>query len=138
MNNGSNRTAWATKRGRSALVLLLAVLMLVVSCPFKRLLRAETGVQTNAQKTIKRQCAEQTAAVVQHNVCCGQKQKITLVQLHDNKQELPAADFVADLDRQAGFAIQYFLSGTDEAIQTAISSAPSLLPLFLQHRRLLI
>lgn len=138
MNNGSNETAWATKKGRSALVLLLAVLMLVVSCPFKRLLQAETGVQTTAQKTIKRQGAEQTAAVVQQNVCCGQKQKITLVQLHDNKQELPATDFVAYLDHQAGFAIQYFLSGTGNAPTALRVPAPSLLPLFLQHRRLLI
>jgi hypothetical protein len=136
MNTGSNKIAFATNKGRTAFLFLLAVLMLVVSCPFKRLLQAENNLQTS-QQSVKGNGAERKVATYQNACSCAQKQKITLVKFEIGKQQLPVPEFLAEYNFQTGFSIPYFLSGTEKQYQLFSATSPSL-PLFLQHRRLLI
>lgn len=137
MNSSINYNSVATTKGRTALLFLLAVLMLVVSCPFKRLLQTENNSQTSPQ-SVKWNGAERKVAAYQNTCNCAKKQKITLVKIEISKQKLPAPEFIAEQNFQTGFSIHYFLSGTEKQYPFFSASSPSSLPLFLQHRRLLI
>jgi hypothetical protein len=138
MNTSINIKALATNKGRTALLFLLTVLMLVVSCPFKRLLQIESNPQAAAQSSVKWNSADRKVATYQTGCSCAKKQKITLVKFEVNKQTLPASDFLADQNFQTGFSLHYFLSGLEtQYSHSAFTSFPPL-PLFLQHRRLLI
>lgn len=112
--------------------------MLVVSCPFKRLLQSDSNAQTSTQQSARWNGTDRKAAVYKNANCCAQKQKITLVKLVVSKQDVPSPHVVAGDNLQTGFAIPYFLSGTEKLHAQCFASSPSPLPLFLQHRRLLI
>ncbi|HJW16685.1 MAG TPA: hypothetical protein VJ499_06180 [Flavisolibacter sp.] len=125
-------------KGKTAFLFLLAVLMLVVSCPFKRLLQAENNFQAFAQQSIKWNDNASQGIASKNTFCCSQKQKIILVKPTISKQQLPGSDILANQNLHTGFAIHYFLNGT-ERLHKAFAIPPvSTLPLFLQHRRLLI
>ena len=130
--------AFVTKRHKTAFLFLLAILMLIVSCPFKRLLQSDSSLLASAQRSIKWSGADRNAAAYSNTSCCIQKQKITLIKLVVSKQEVPAPDFVAENNLQTGFAIPYFLSGTELLYAASDSSSFTSLPIFLKHRRLLI
>lgn len=116
---------------------MLALLMLVVSCPVKRLLQSGNNLQTS-QQSVKWNGAERQVAAY-HNACsCAKKQKITLVKFEISKQKLLVPEFLAAQNFQSGFPLHYFLNGTEKQYQRFFASSPSSLPLFLQHRRLLI
>ena len=136
MNNRINKKAVVESKGGKRLFFLLAILMLVVSCPFKRLLINSPEQQISWQSSSKWKSAEKKIAAEKNLSCCLQKQKQTLVNQVVSKQEIPAPDFVASPASQKGFAIPYFLSGTKTSLFFAISLDP--LPLFLTNRRLLI
>jgi hypothetical protein len=137
MNAGININKITTNKGKTAFLFLLAILMLVVSCPFKRLLQTENNGQTS-QQSVKWNGAERKATTYQNACSCAQKQKITLVKIEISKQKLPAPEFFAEQNLQNGFSIHYFLSGSEKQYPLFSASSPSSLPLFLQHRRLLI
>lgn len=137
MNSSIKQYSVATAKGRTALLFLLAALMLVASCPFKRLLQTENNSQTS-QPSVKWNGAERKVAAYQSDCPCAKKQKITLVKFDISKQKLPAPEFIAEKNFQTGFSIHYFLSGTEKQYPFFSASSPSSLPLFLQHRRLLI
>lgn len=137
MDTRSNKNSLTTNKGRTAFLFLLAVLMLVVSCPFKRLLQTENTGQSS-QQSVKWNGAERKVAAYQSDCSCAKKQKITLVKFEVSNQQLPTPEFLAEQNYPTGFSIHYFLSGTKKQYQHFSSSIPSSLPLFLQHRRLLI
>lgn len=138
MNTGIHQKSVITNKGKTALLFLLAVLMLIVSCPFKRLLQTDSNIQASSQSSVKWSGAERKVAAYQNACSCAQKQKITLVKFEVSKQKLPASDFLADQNGQTGFSLQYFLSGLEKNYSPSASTSVSSLPLFLHHRRLLI
>lgn len=138
MDTGIALRTYATTKGKLAFLFLLATLMLVVSCPVKRLLQAQSSVQAWAQKSVKWNGAGRQETVHKNTSCYVQKQKITRVEIAVSNQEQQTPGFSSDQNVQAGFGLHYFLSGTEMHASSAISTSVSPLPLFLQHRRLLI
>lgn len=138
MNTGRYQKVVAANKGKTALLFLLATLMLVVSCPFKRLLQTESNAQASSPSSTKWNGADRKVAAYQAACSCAQKQKITLVKIDVSKQKLPASDFLADQNGQTGFSLHYFLSGLEKEYNPVASTSVPPLPLFLQHRRLLI
>ncbi len=117
---------------------MLSLLMLVVSCPFKRLLQEESNHRLTAQPSPKSNGIDRQVAAYEAKFCCAQKQKITLVKTDSKEQKIQAPDFISAQHVQAGFALHYFLSGTEKHFSNVEPTSVSSLPLFLQHRRLLI
>jgi hypothetical protein len=125
-------------KGKSAFLFLIAVLMLVVSCPFKRLLQAENNIQAFAQQSNKWNNTVSQGITSNGTSCCLQKQKIILAKPVISKQQLTGSDILVNQNLLSGFAIHYFLSGTEKPGEHFTLSTISSLPLFLQHRRMLI
>ena len=138
MNAYINIKTGKPNRGKTAFLFLLALLMLVVSCPFKRLLQADSHTRVAAHPSPKRNGIESQTAAYDAKFCCAQKQKITLVTTDSKEQKLQALDFISAQHVQTGFALHYFLSGTEKHFSNVEPALVSSLPLFLQHRRLLI
>ena len=115
----------------------LAFLMLLLSCPIKRVLQQRAADTWEiASKTSVGPKANRTAAAYSVSVCCdGKKQAVgSSVNAAKYKSNLQVADFYA---AQTGFGIHYFLSRLSADAVDQFSASQSL-PLFLQHRRLLI
>lgn len=138
MNTGSNNKALATNKGRSAFLFLLALLMLVVSCPFKRLLQADNNTRVAAHPSPRTNGIDRQTAAYETKSCCVQKQKITLVNADGKDQNVKAPEFISTQDGQTGFALHYFLNGTEKQFSPVGPTNLSSFPLFLQYRRLLI
>jgi hypothetical protein len=138
MNIGSNNKVIMPMKGKSAFLFLIAILMLVVSCPFKRLLQAENNIQAFAQQSTKWNNTISQGITSNSSSCCSQKLKTTLVNPDKTKQQLTGPDIVSTRNLQTGFTIHYFLSGAERLYKPFPSSSVSSLPLFLQHCRLLI
>lgn len=137
MTTGSHKKEFAANKGKTPFLFLLAALMLVVSCPFKRLLQAENNVQATAKQSIRGNSAERQGTAYKNISCCTQKQNITLANPVLSTQKLQAPDLLID-QHKSGFSIHYFLSGTKKQSEAIAISSLYPLPLFLQHRRLLI
>lgn len=120
----------------SALVFALAVLLLVVSCPLKRFLQLNTGSSISFRKGTSLQTA--TSTNYQAASCCSIKKKIVLVEASKSKQAKPTAHVFVIHTEQSGFEIHDYLSRTDVNLHLTLPARLSPLPLFLQHRRLLI
>lgn len=133
-----NAKRGGTNRGRTALLFLLALLMLVVSCPFKRLLQADSSARVVAHPSPKINGLDRQTAAFEVKFCCAQKQKITLVKTESSQQEVKIPDYISSQDGQTGFALHYYLSGTEKHDRYIEPASLISLPLFLQHRRLLI
>jgi len=126
----------------TALMFVLAVLMLVVSCPVKRLLQrnfvtnATSQVRTNEINSNQPSSANYNATAS----CVAIEKKVNLVNtsLLQQFKILPASLLPAHLNEQAGFGIYYFLSGISGKYVVLVFISLSSLPLFLQYRRLLI
>ena len=138
MNTGINKNALIKNKGKTAFLFLLAALMLVVSCPFKRLLQAENNLPASTHQSIKGNNAERQGSQYKNISCCAQKQQITIAKSAISKQQLPATDFLESKNFQHSFAIYYFLNGTDKHYSYPVTTSISSSSLFLQHRRLLI
>jgi hypothetical protein len=137
MNIDSNYNQMAARRGKISLLFLLSLLMLLVSCPFKRLIQTENNFQASTQQSIKWNDTESQTAN-KNTSCCVQKQKIILAKPVISKQQLPGSGILANQNLLNGFAIHYFLSGTEKTGKPYIISSVSPLPIFLRHRRMLI
>jgi hypothetical protein len=137
MKIANNYKEMAATRGKISFLFLLSILMLVVSCPFKRLIQTENNFQASTQQSIKWNDTESQTAN-KNTSCCVQKQKIILAKPVISKQQLPGSDILANQNLLTGFAIHYFLSGTEKTGNPYIISSVSPLPIFLRHRRILI
>jgi hypothetical protein len=137
MKIANNYKEIAATRGKISFLFLLSILMLVVSCPFKRLIQTENNFQASTQQSIKWNDTESQTAN-KNTSCCVQKQKIILAKPVISKQQLPGSDILANQNLLTGFAIHYFLSGTEKTGNPYIISSVSPLPIFLRHRRILI
>lgn len=138
MNTNTAIQSFQKRRFASACLFALAILMLVVSCPLKRAISNPTSSPFSPRITYSSFTQTTEVASITQATCCALKSSVALwdTKLKTQKAPLPIP-FIAS-SGQSGFKIPYFLSGTsqpDYASETALSFQ---LPLFLQHRRLLI
>lgn len=136
MNASANKQNTIGRRFSSALLFALAVLLLAVSCPVKRFFN--TNFANATQQSSKEESQPGKAAKYQSISCCSLKHKTILVKASFKKQNAPVPDVVLTGNSQSGFDINYFLSRTRNNHFRSAHSTVSSLPLFLQHRRLLI
>lgn len=124
------------------MVFVLAVLLLVFSCPLKRLLLTSAGVTTSyvsPARTTQTNINQRSSSDNNLVSCEVASSKVNFINIGATLQfKIPVLlnnDFIAE---QTGFRINYFLSGLSlEPLPLVISSSLSV-PLFLQHRGLLI
>ena len=142
MNTSKNKI-YSTGKAKLSLALLfaLAVILLVVSCPLKRLLQSNdivntaTATRTN-QTNINSGSSTQRAAIEN---CCAIKKKAVFAQTNlVQKVKLSSPLYVSNLFAERGFDIHYSLSRIKNNPAYVVSSNASSLPLYLQHLRLLI
>jgi uncharacterized protein (UPF0333 family) len=142
MNTSANKI-YSTGKAKLSLAFLfaLAVLLLVVSCPLKRLLPSNyvvynsTATRTN-QTNISTRSAAQLASIEN---CCAIKKKAVFVQSNLVQEiKLSSPLYVSNLYTERGFDIHYSLSRIKNKPAYLVSSNTSSLPLFLQHLRLRI
>jgi hypothetical protein len=137
MIRSAHNTSYKKQRVSSAILFVLAILVIVVSCPLKRMLNSSTS--TASPRIANVSVSQSTSVGTPSQVsCCALKAKVTLLgaELKAQKTPLPVS-FIASISL-SGFDIPYFLSGTVKAYYDTETFVSSNLPLFLQHRRLLI
>ena len=118
-------------------MLALSVLMLILSCPVKKFLEINDNMPVSVEKGIKQKTGLAISARYNSNYCCFAKE-MTVVE-HENQfssHSKPGKNF-AEFAAQTGFDIHYFLSRSKSRISNAEYTLLSL-PLFLEHRSLLI
>ena len=142
MNTSTNRIYSSPKAVfHTALLVVLSVVLLVVSCPLKRILqndftaRSSSPVRTN-QTNINLATASDYYALADG---CGIKQQVTFGKFNlSQKVNIPISTALSYISTQSGFGLNYFLSRISFKNTILSASIPSLLPLFLQHLLLLI
>ncbi|HEY1114673.1 MAG TPA: hypothetical protein VGE66_13970, partial [Chitinophagaceae bacterium] len=119
-------------------VFTLALLVLVITCPLKRMVQQNLTASASTQK-FNRPVVHQSVAVDYSDTvsCCALKKKEHVIQASVVNPGVPSpARLVPYLTVVQGFGIHYFLSRDDHE-SPAFSLTVSLsLPLFLQHLRL--
>ena len=134
MNSHIQQRFLSGKRFSSAPLLMLAILMLIVSCPLKRMLQSNF-TSSFAAKTNQNSKAHTIHAA--NTSCLALKKKTAAVNANVKRHEAPPSLLLSDFRKQ-GFDLLYFLSGDLKKYNSFKTSAPSRLPPFLRHRRLLI
>lgn len=124
----------------AASVFTLALLILVVTCPLKRMVQGNLSASSSAQKfhrvTVHSSVAAEYTATAS---CCALKKKEYLIQGSVVKIGVPSPNsLVPYLTVVQGFGVHYFLSRADHEAPSFTPTASLSLPLFLQHLRLLI
>jgi uncharacterized protein (UPF0333 family) len=140
--NTSAHTIYSISKSKLSLAFLfaLAVLLLVVSCPLKRLLQSNyvvynsTATRTN-QTNINTDSAAQHASIEN---CCTIKKAVFVQSNLVQKIKLSSPLYISNLYTERGFDIHYSLSRIKNKPAYLVSSNTSLLPIYLQHLRLLI
>lgn len=124
-----------------ALTFALAITVLVLSCPLKRLLQSDSIFNaSNETKTGQTKINQRTS--VHYNFtdkCSIAAENAVLIKpavTQQHKLRLPL--YLSNISAQTGFDINYFLSGINYSRTQSVSSQHSTFPLFLQHLRLLI
>jgi hypothetical protein len=138
MNSRIHRPLLSGGRFSSGILMAMAVLVLAVSCPLKRMLQSNLPSFSSVSKAKKITNSEANANYTKNASCCGLQKKIVTVSASLKSSEILPAFFLPANDMASVFAIPYFLSGTAPEYNAANNFTPSALPLFLQHRRLLI
>jgi uncharacterized protein (UPF0333 family) len=141
MNTSVNKI-YSTGKAKLSLAFLfaLAMLLLVVSCPLKRLLQTNDIVNTSTatrtnQSNINSGSSTQRASVEN---CCALKKRAVFVQTNlVQKVKFSSPLYVSNLFTKRGFDIHYSLSRIKDAPAYVVSNTSSL-PIYLQHLRLLI
>lgn len=124
----------------TAFMFALAVMLLVVSCPLKRILQNDFSNSASSVRTNQTNINQATASdYYASTYACGIKQEVQLTKFHSSQQvNVPAYPDLSYISIQSGFGLNYFLSGISYKNTILSKSIISSLPLFLQHLRLLI
>lgn len=125
----------------SALSVALAVLILVVSCPVKRLLQNNfVYVSTTATKSSQTNLNQRSFADYSTAGNCSLTAHNTVLVKQDLSQQdkLPLPFHPSIISDEAGFDLNYFLTGLNPGSFTSANTLQRSIPLFLQHLRLLI
>lgn len=141
MNTSANHILLTGKAYKSAFLFALAVLLLVVSCPLKRLLQknegsySSTSVRSNQTNIDQRTNTGYSSA----DNCCVVKKKTSFAKSGlSQKVVVFTPSYLSNVSDASGFDINYYLSGVNYKAAHVAFSNPSSIPLFLQHLRLLI
>jgi hypothetical protein len=123
----------------SALMFSLALLILVVSCPLKRLLTDGMATSTSvprSNQTNNNQHSVKNYSDEFNSCSISDRPVFTSDLLHTVKVQAPV--YFQNIFNEPGYNIHYFLSGINYRYHSSTASLNSPLPLFLQHLRLLI
>ena len=125
------------KKAQTAFFFLLAMLMLVISCPVKRLANAGKQIPSASRQALKiSESNRQHAASYAAKSCCLEKFERT--EAKETHTVLPSLELTDMQSFQSGFAIYHYLSTIKVQYPTTEQLLNTSLPLYLQHRRLLI
>lgn len=121
-------------------VFTLALLVLVITCPLKRMLQGNLSASASTQKFSRSTVHQSTAADYTTTAsCCALKNKEHVIHSSIVKPGVPSpASLVPYLTVVQGFGIHYFLSRVDNESASFTPTASLSLPLFLQQLRLRI
>jgi len=133
-------TTYQKKIGSAALF-ALAILILVVSCPLKRLLTnnsiSKTPTALESKQTKNNQYLSKLYSI---NTTCSAQKNETLIFKADNSPHKNADDYIITINifNNNEYHSHTFLDGIESEFYLAPSSGYNSIPLFIQHRRLLI
>lgn len=125
----------------TALLVVLAVVLLVVSCPLKRVLQNDFTANSSSPVRTNQTNINQATASDYYELAdgCGIKQQVTFTKFNLPQQvSIPAFTDLSYISTQSGFGLNYFLSRISFKNTILSEYTHSSLPLFLQHLRLLI
>jgi hypothetical protein len=139
MNNRAHKPFFLRRRFSAAGLCALAILILLVSCPLKRMLYSNAVSLTSIQKS---KPATSSRTVLGHYAkstydCAAQKKEPFVNVGYTLKQVVSPFYFPGD-QYGSSFGIAYFLSRIKNQPASTTVSKISSLPLFLHQRRLLI
>lgn len=139
MNTLIHKHYFISRRIFAAGLCIVALLVAVISCPVKKIKQGQNFFTSlsSAQNADQALAQASTSANYTQKACCAVKQQTLSINAHQQQAQAPSPDAVF-FHEASGFAINYFLSGTSYQSHSQTSAHPALLPLFLQHRRLLI
>jgi hypothetical protein len=136
MYNSINNKTFVRNKTVTTVLLTLSVLILILSCPLKRFLQLNQNTPVSIESRIKQKTG--LAILVRtSNSCFSASQKTVLVQENKFSSHPKPDQNVTECNTQSGFDINYFLSRSKSVIAYSENRISSL-PLFLQHRSLLI
>ena len=136
MIRSAHKPSYQKQRFTSAILFALAILIIVVSCPLKRMLNSTASASPRIAYVSVNQSI--SVAAPSQVSCCALKAKVTLLHAELKAQETPLpVPLIASIS-WSGFYIPYCLSGTPQTYYATATCLSFNLPLFLQHRRLLI
>lgn len=126
-----------------ALIFALAILVLLVSCPVKRLVLTNfdsTSTSSSHTKSSRTNSYQGNNVEINATATCSiEKDKSDVVESDiSQKHKLHLPLYLANINAQSGFNINYFLSRIDFGSITSIYAQHVTLPLYLQHLRLRI
>jgi hypothetical protein len=124
------------RKAKTAFFFVMALLMLIISCPVKRMVNAGRQVPTATQQAAKIIDNRQQIESYAERSCCIEKYERTAASTESisfQANQDPHMDFI-----QTGFAIHHYLSTIHHQYNYTEKSASTSLPIFLRHRRLLI
>jgi len=140
MNNRAHKLSSLRRKFSAAGLCALAILILVVSCPIKRVLQNSesffTSISTHKNHRIAGNHTPSAHSTKQLTCLAVQKKAISEA-VHLNVKQVLSPFYLAG-DDQSNFEIAYFLSRLKQQRGFATLFKTSHLSLFLQHRRLLI
>ena len=125
----------------SAALFALAMLVLVISCPLKRLLINNYVSQSSTLPKSNQTSSNQYATILNsiHTNCCAVKNKISFFQDHKfHYQKIDISDFYISISNDTKHYQYSLLDGSKQNYKFAANAEQHVLPLFLQHRSLLI
>jgi hypothetical protein len=141
MNTSANHIVLTGKAHTSASLFATAVLLLIVSCPLKRLLQGSPATYSNsAVRTNQTNINERSNAGYNIADDCGAiSKKIDVVKTNlSQKVVVSSPSYLSKVSDASGFDINYYLSEINYKAAPVETDNPSSLPLFLRHLRLLI
>lgn len=121
----------------TAVLLSLSVLVLVLSCPLKRFLQTNQNTWSNVERGSSQKAGFANTVRYHSNCCCTSLHKTVIAQENKMTSHPGPVQHFGTLTGQSGFDIQYFLSRSETIVARPVHNL-SPLPLFLQHRSLLI
>lgn len=138
MNSKLHKLISPVRKFSSGWLLIMGILLLVVSCPLKRILKDSFGT-TSSLKAYQSKVKDKSAgSYVDNNSCYGLKEDAVQAAGNANNQKVPLPLFLSVDNSHQGFTIPYLLNGISGLSGRTLNTAYSNLPLFLCHQRLLI
>lgn len=140
MNNKPHKLSSLRRKFSAAGLCALAILIMVVSCPIKRVLQNSDFLFTSISTDKNHRIANNHTASAHYTkqlTCLAVQKKTISEAVHLKVKQVLSPFYLAGEDRSS-FEIAYFLSRLKQERGFATLFKTSHLSLFLQHRRLLI